>query len=89
MTEYTPTTNDVREFYQGQLEKTGENIYTFVDEEECNAQFDRWLAGVKAEAWDEGHNAGWESRHDDAIGGFTPSGSHESDAKNPYRGEQA
>lgn len=45
--EYTPTTNDVRELYQGQLEKTGDNLYTFVDEDKANAQFDRWLAGVK------------------------------------------
>ena len=54
MSEYTPTTDDVREFYQGQLEKTGENVYTFVDEDKANAEFDRWLAGVKAQAWEEG-----------------------------------
>jgi len=55
MTEYTPTTNDVRKFYQGQLEKADDGVYMFVDEEKSNAEFDRWLAGVKAEAWDEGH----------------------------------
>lgn len=40
---------------------------------------------VAAEAWDEGHDAGWNSRHDDAICGWMPSGVHESDAVNPYR----
>lgn len=43
----------------------------------------------EAEAWDEGHNAGWNSRNDDAVAGWMPSGPHESDAKNPYRSEVA
>jgi len=55
MSEYTPTTNDVREFYQGQLEKADDGVYMFADEEKSNAEFDRWLAQVKADAWDEGH----------------------------------
>jgi len=44
-----------------------------------------WLAEAKAEAWDEGHSAGWADRDDDATAGWTPSGEHESGAINPYR----
>jgi hypothetical protein len=54
MSEYTPTTDDVREFYQGQLVKGDDDVYMFADEEKSNAEFDRWLAGVKADAWEEG-----------------------------------
>jgi hypothetical protein len=54
MSEYTPTTNDVRQFYQGRLVKGDDGVYVFADEEKSNAEFERWLAGVKAEAWDEG-----------------------------------
>lgn len=48
-----------------------------------------WAAGrlqpELAEAWDEGHEAGWNSRDDDVSRGWVPSGVHESDAENPYR----
>lgn len=37
-----------------------------------------WLASVKADAWDEGVDVGWDAR-----GGGDP------DPVNPYRGEQA
>ena len=57
MSEYTPTTVQVREFYLGQLVKTGDNYFEFVDEDKATAEFDRWLAGVKAEAWDEAVSA--------------------------------
>lgn len=43
------------------------------------------IAEIAAKAWDEGHDAGWNSRHDDAVCGWVPSGVHESDAVNPYR----
>ena len=43
-------------------------------EDNLNAEFDRWLAGVKADAWDEG----WVSRHNyDERGGEAPT-------PNPY-----
>jgi hypothetical protein len=54
MSEYTPTTDDVRECYQCQLVKGDNDFYIFADKEKSNAEFDRWLAKVKAEAWDEG-----------------------------------
>ena len=46
MTDYTPTTEEVRNRYLSEV---------FPEDE---AEFDRWLAEVKAEAWDEGHDAG-------------------------------
>lgn len=90
--EYTPNTEQVRRYWQ-----YGANAWSAASADDrdlvgsIGAEFDRWLAAhdaeVKAEAWNEGHNEGWESRHDDATAGFTPSGVHESDAKNPYREE--
>ena len=61
---YTPTTEEVREVYRGCLVQTDTNIYSFVDEAQANAEFDRWLAEVKAEAWEEGFQDG----HDSAMG---------------------
>lgn len=55
--------------------------------EEAGAEFDRWLASVKAEAWDEGHDAGWAGCEDFAQHGSVPSGIHQSEAINPYREE--
>ncbi len=42
------------------------------------------MQAARREAWDEGHAAGWQSRHDDWASGHVPSGVHESDAVNPY-----
>lgn len=47
---YTPTTEEVREIYRGCLVQTETNIYSFVDEAQADAEFDRWLGVVKAEA---------------------------------------
>lgn len=44
--EYTPTTQEVR------------NHYLALDED--RAEFDRWLAQVRADVWDEGADAGAE-----------------------------
>lgn len=49
MTEYTPTTEEVRNGYVGPW--TGPNPYVSEDE---RTEFDRWLAEVKADAWTEG-----------------------------------
>ena len=48
MTDYTPTTEEVRLRYS-------DSRYWG---EELDAQFDRWLAEVKAEAWEEGYAHG-------------------------------
>ena len=42
MTDYTPTTEEVRSYFMGSSFSRGE-------------QFDRWLAEVKAQAWEEGY----------------------------------
>ena len=41
MSDYIPTTEEVRSYYRGSSATRGED-------------FDRWLAEVKAEAWEEG-----------------------------------
>jgi hypothetical protein len=68
MSEYTPTTSHVR------------NTYTVFGVAE---DFDRWLASVKADAFDycaqEAHDLGW--LHEDALADVQ--------RRNPWRGEQA
>ena len=54
MSDYTPTTEEVRGAYEGQLIKVGDNAYQLLDEAHAKAEFDRWLTEVKAEAWEEG-----------------------------------
>jgi len=49
--------------------------------EKSDAEFDRWLAGVKADAWDEGHDAAT----DEAPDGVWPHAWI--NAPNPYRRE--
>jgi len=46
-TDHTPTTTEVRRFYRSPIDAA-------LDDEE----FDRWLATVKAETWDEGYGTG-------------------------------
>lgn len=46
MTDYTPTTEEVRNRYLSEV---------FPEDE---AEFDRWLTQIKAEAWDEGKEYG-------------------------------
>ena len=58
MSDYTPTTEEVRAAYEGQLIKIGDNAYQLLDEAHAKAEFDRWLAEVKAEAWQEG----WDTK---------------------------
>lgn len=47
MTDYTPTTEEVSKSYVWFRDQA------FTDEK-LKAEFDRWLAEVKAEAWEEG-----------------------------------
>lgn len=74
MTDYMPTTDDVRDAYQGRLVKTGPSSYELVDEKQADAEFDRWLAELKADAWEEGYAQGSEDSYDSRL-----------DADNPYR----
>ena len=54
MSDYTPTTEEVRNQYSGfstsNSNHTGQVYLNF-------AEFDRWLAEVKADAWEEGNLA--------------------------------
>jgi hypothetical protein len=53
MSQYTPTTRRVADVWERQTD--GDHSGASGDEyREFAAQFDRWLAGVKAEVWDEG-----------------------------------
>ena len=58
MTDYIPETNDVRMNYvDGTRQLHGKNMRL----EDVYSEFDRWLAEVKAQAWDEGYLASCES----------------------------
>lgn len=51
MTEYTPTTDDVREAYRGIILATEKpEVFELIDPEQADAEFDRWLAEVKAQS---------------------------------------
>lgn len=53
MSEYTPTTEEIR--YR--LILGADPFDLNADEREDLEEFDRWLNSVKVEAWDEGHGA--------------------------------
>ena len=54
MSDYTPTTEEVSGAYNFWLQQCSEETV-----EEITEKFDRWLAEVKAQAWEEGYNAKW------------------------------
>ena len=60
MSEYTPTTQQVRDvFLLGAIDAAdGEHN---LDLAETLAMFDRWLNSIKAEVWDEGVKAGLDT----------------------------
>jgi hypothetical protein len=66
--DYTPTTGDVRARY------VRDHGAHFVSDW---AEFDRWLAEVKAQVWEEGYTAGDADAHTE----------NRLDMANPYRGE--
>ena len=74
MSDYTPTTEEIRAAYEGQLIKIGENRFELIDEGLAKAEFDRWLAEVKAKAWEEGY----EQHDSDNYSG-------QPNSANPYR----
>lgn len=69
--EYTPTTEDVREWYADSVDRLG-----------GEAEFDRWLAAhdreTAARAWDEGYRQGRSDQADHSM-------YHETHTANPYR----
>ena len=64
MSDYTPTTDEVREGYGYYLNPTR------------LAEFDRWLAGELAKAWDRGYSSGHREAHTNVT------------ERNPYRQER-
>jgi hypothetical protein len=71
VSEYTPTTGEV-EFYFSR----GRGYETGAEQLQRFAEFDRWLAEVKAQAWADGYTAGTHDWRTESL--TTP---------NPYRGE--
>jgi len=72
VSDYTPTTEDIR---------AGWEYATAVIGDEGTAQFDRWLAEVKAQVWEEGFDAGERDVHEHEL-------THWDDSdciQNPYR----
>lgn len=71
MSEYIPDTSDVRMNYvDGTRQLHGKDMLL----QDVYAEFDHWLAEVRAEAWEEGFSKGVN---------FFNAG----DTPNPYRGE--
>ena len=64
MSDYTPSTEEVRANY----------LPPRTEIQDADEQFDRWLAEVKAQAWEEGYTQGNNDMYD---GDFPP--------PNPYR----
>ena len=56
MSDWTPTTSTVRIVFGEGMATHGQTP------EQAHASFDRWLADVQAEAWERGHNSGWNDR---------------------------
>lgn len=73
MTEYTPSTDDVRAAYCICL-----NTRTGAPDAVLVAEFDRWLQKTLAEAWDEGMNVGF----------YSGQSYHDNWNKNPYRARE-
>ena len=73
MTDYTPTTPQIKGSYVQLHSGT-----SWVSKGLRRAEFDRWLDEIRAEAWDEGHNAGQHNEHEYRPGRVMA---------NPYRQE--
>lgn len=76
MSQYTPTTEQIKDAYRRDRVwevHNGGKIYA--------AEFDRWLDSVKADAWDEGYRDG----HNDGLSDGHPLGNDREPEENPYR----
>lgn len=73
MTDYTPTTEEVRQQWG----------WNYPDYDNEDVAFDRWLAEVKAEAWSEGFDAGERDVFEHDRTGWDDSPC----IPNPYKGE--
>jgi hypothetical protein len=50
MSDYTPTTNEVREAYRNMLVQEATNIYSMLTPEDADAEFDRWFQSIMHQA---------------------------------------
>lgn len=86
--QYTPTTESVRDAYCRALQKALHEYGTSA-RERFHAEFDRWLAGVKASAWDEGRKFGYQDAQAHHGSGVEGAGcgpdSWDCTCQNPYR----
>lgn len=82
MSEYIPHDDDVEMAY---IHGASQDYPVAGRADALRAEFDRWLASVKAEAWDEGFNAGEGEayEHEARLQWSMP----HTCAKNPYREE--
>jgi len=78
MSDYTPTTEQVRFAYIDRRDFDSQvGLGERPGDEEVGREFDRWLASVKAEAWDEGYATAQTEQFLGGEGGIT--------FFNPYR----
>ena len=80
---YTPTTNEVRNAYRLSDQDIDGSPYL---PEKSDAEFDRWLAGVKADARREGQADAWEQGYSDCWT-YHQSNGLSGSRENPYRQE--
>lgn len=83
--EYTPTTEEVRARYNAD-----EFGYSAALDDPC-PEFDRWLATVKASAWEEGRKFGYQDAQAHHGSGVEGAGcgpdSWDCTCQNPYRAD--
>ena len=90
MNEYTPTTGQIENAWCSRYD--GEHSWARGEElRGYEAEFDRWLEQVKAEAWEEGHSSSDTSWDHIYSGHSVPEGElcPECFTGNPYRKEDA
>jgi hypothetical protein len=81
MSEWIPKTGDFADAWRSRTD--GEHSWASAEESrESDAQFDRWLASVKADAWAECAKEILQTRE-------WHGGNQKYFPRNPYRGEQA
>lgn len=81
----TPNANTVRSVFVRAHPFSASTSY-----EDRRAEFDRFIAKIKADAWDEGQEAGWnEAEECWAVEGMVGDFHKHSNVPNPYRIEGA
>ena len=93
MSDYTPTTEEVRDAFAirkwDNFQRNYPNSHDKTERDAERERFDRWLAQVKAEAWDEAYRQGIEDERTAeelqvgiGLGGYAPA-----NRSNPHREE--